>query len=93
MRETLTVLAGLLVLALLAALIGPGFVDWRDYRPQFEARIASALGVETRIAGGIGQGKMKYLPRELGLALEPMRAIKRALDPSNILNPGKIFTL
>lgn len=59
MRETLTVLAGLLVLALLAALIGPGFVDWRDYRPQFEARIASALGVETRIAGGIG---LRLLP-------------------------------
>ncbi len=39
LRETLTVLAGLLVLALLAALIGPGFVDWRGYRPQIEARL------------------------------------------------------
>ncbi len=59
MRETLTVLAGLLVLALLAALIGPGFVDWRGYRPQIEARLASALGVETSIAGGIG---LRLLP-------------------------------
>ena len=42
MRETLTVLAGLLVLVLLTALIGPGFVDWRGYRPQIEARLASA---------------------------------------------------
>ncbi|MDP3321570.1 MAG: AsmA family protein, partial [Bosea sp. (in: a-proteobacteria)] len=59
MRETLTVLAGLLVLALLAALVGPGFVDWRDHRPQFEERLASALGVETRIGGGIG---LRLLP-------------------------------
>lgn len=42
---------------------------------------------------GIGQGKMKYLVKELGNGLEPMRAIKSALDPNNILNPGKIFTL
>ncbi len=59
MRESLTVLAGLLVLALLAALIAPGFVDWRGYRPQIEARLTQALGVETRIAGGIG---LRILP-------------------------------
>ena len=39
-----------LAAVLLAALIGPGFVDWRGYRPQIEARLASALGVETSIA-------------------------------------------
>jgi D-lactate dehydrogenase (cytochrome) len=34
---------------------------------------------------------MKYLPRELGAtALDAMAAIKRALDPQNIMNPGKI---
>ncbi|CAH1675075.1 AsmA family protein [Hyphomicrobiales bacterium] len=54
MRESLTVLAGLLVLALLAALIGPGFVDWRAYRPQIEARLSEALGVETQVGGAIG---------------------------------------
>ncbi len=59
MRETLTVLAGLLVLTLLAALIGPGFVDWRSYRPQIEARLSAALGVETSVAGGIG---LRLLP-------------------------------
>ncbi len=42
---------------------------------------------------GIGQGKMKYLEPELGAAtLGAMRAIKQALDPHAIFNPGKIFT-
>ena len=40
---------------------------------------------------GIGQGKQKYLQAELGPeALDAMRALKRALDPQNIFNPGKI---
>lgn len=41
---------------------------------------------------GIGQGKMPYLIKELGAATEFMGAIKQALDPQNILNPGKIIT-
>jgi D-lactate dehydrogenase (cytochrome) len=40
---------------------------------------------------GIGQGKAKYLERELGAgAMAMMQAIKRAVDPHNILNPGKM---
>jgi len=43
---------------------------------------------------GIGQGKMKYLEAELGApTLNVMRAIKRAIDPDNIMNPGKIIKL
>ena len=42
---------------------------------------------------GVGQGKMKYLEREHGPGLEIMRAIKRAIDPRNIMNPGKIVTV
>src|SRR5258708_22241573 len=41
---------------------------------------------------GIVQGKQKYLLAELGPeAIEAMRALKQALDPHNIFNPGKIL--
>lgn len=43
---------------------------------------------------GIGLHKMDFLVDETGAgAIDMMRAIKRALDPKNILNPGKIFAL
>lgn len=40
---------------------------------------------------GIGQGKMSFLEEEAGSSLELMRTIKRAVDPGNIFNPGKIL--
>lgn len=40
---------------------------------------------------GIGQGKIKFLKRQAGAAVEVMAVIKRALDPDNIFNPGKIM--
>ncbi|MDF1718322.1 MAG: FAD-linked oxidase C-terminal domain-containing protein [Antarcticimicrobium sp.] len=40
---------------------------------------------------GIGQGKRPYLEKELGAATKYMAAIKSALDPDNIMNPGKII--
>jgi D-lactate dehydrogenase (cytochrome) len=40
---------------------------------------------------GVGQGKIKYLSVEHGRGLDVMRAIKRTIDPTNIMNPGKIF--
>jgi len=36
-------------------------------------------------------GKIDYLVEEHGAALEVMKAIKRALDPDNRMNPGKLF--
>jgi D-lactate dehydrogenase (cytochrome) len=59
----------------------------------FNARlIERALAMEGTCTGehGVGQGKMKYLKAEHGEALGVMRSIKHALDPDDLMNPGKI---
>jgi D-lactate dehydrogenase (cytochrome) len=59
----------------------------------FNARLVErALAMEGTCTGehGVGQGKMKYLKAEHGEALGVMRSIKHALDPNDLMNPGKI---
>lgn len=57
--------------------------------------VERALAMDGTCTGehGIGLGKQQWLVAELGAAVDQMRLIKRALDPQNILNPGKIFAL
>ena len=58
--------------------------------------VARALRLEGTCTGehGIGLGKIDFLLSETGNgAVDMMRTIKRALDPKNIMNPGKIFSL
>lgn len=51
-----------------------------------------AISMEGTCTGehGIGQGKRRYLEKELGEATSLLRTIKAAIDPDNIMNPGKI---
>jgi len=51
---------------------------------------ALAMGGTCTGEHGVGLGKMKYLEAEHGAALETMRLLKRALDPDNRMNPGKM---
>jgi D-lactate dehydrogenase (cytochrome) len=58
--------------------------------------VARALKLEGTCTGehGVGLHKMEFLVTETGAgAVDMMRTIKRALDPKNIMNPGKIFQL
>src|SRR3954471_23243858 len=76
-------------------------VDPDDPRETQRAREVHRRMVERAIAfdgtctgeHGVGIGKMEFLEGELGDAVDVMRAVKLALDPHNIMNPGKIFSL
>jgi D-lactate dehydrogenase (cytochrome) len=77
-------------------LIDPADATERANVQDFLDRLADrALRFEGTCTGehGVGQGKIGYLAAEHGLGVDVMIAIKKALDPLNILNPGKIFAI
>ncbi len=78
-------------------LIDPDSLEERKIAEDLNHKlVARALRLEGTCTGehGIGLGKMDFLLTEAGDgAVEMMRSIKRALDPKNIMNPGKIFSL
>src|ERR1700736_651069 len=50
-QTTLLGLAIAFIIALVAALIGPYFIDWNQFRPQFEAEASQIIGTPVRVAG------------------------------------------
>jgi D-lactate dehydrogenase (cytochrome) len=78
-------------------LIDPGKPKEREVAEKLNhSLVTRALRLEGTCTGehGVGLHKMDFLVTETGLgAVDMMRSIKRALDPKNIMNPGKIFTL
>ncbi|MGZ5874585.1 MAG: AsmA family protein [Bradyrhizobium sp.] len=53
MQTTLLGLAIAFIIALIAALIGPYFIDWNRFRPQFEAEATQVIGAPVRVAGAL----------------------------------------
>ena len=60
-----------------------------------ERMVMRALAMDGTCTGehGVGYGKMGFLEAEHGEAISVMRDLKRALDPKNIMNPGKIVRM
>jgi len=80
-----------------AYLIDPHIPEEREAAERLNLQLVTrALSLDGTCTGehGIGLHKMGFLVSEAGAgAVDAMRTIKRALDPKNIMNPGKIFSL
>ena len=81
----------------IAYLVDPAKPEEREVAERLnEGVVMRALAVDGTCSGehGVGLHKMGFLVKEAGEdAIGMMRTIKRALDPKNIMNPGKIFAL
>jgi D-lactate dehydrogenase (cytochrome) len=81
----------------LAYLVDPTIPEERETAERLNRELVMrALAMEGTCSGehGVGLHKMDFLVTEAGVgAIDMMRTVKRALDPKNIMNPGKIFTL
>jgi glycolate oxidase len=54
-------------------------------------KLALKMGGTTTGEHGVGVARSPYMAQEHGPALGVMKTLKRAVDPKNIMNPGKIF--
>ena len=77
-------------------LVRPGNESDLEEAKKFNERVVNrALAMEGTCTGehGIGFGKMRSLRKELGEAVDLMASLKRAIDPENLMNPGKVVAL
>jgi len=106
-RETKRDLATTYLMAPLVGHVGDGnfhlvlLIDPEDPKDIAEAErinerlVNRAISMGGTCTGehGVGSYKMKFLNREHGEAVELMKLLKRAIDPKNIMNPGKVVVL
>ena len=78
MQTTLLGLAIAIIIALVAALVGPYFIDWNQFRPQFEAEASRIIGSPVRVSGELDA---RLLPT-------PSLRLRSAVVGAN--DPGKI---
>src|SRR5258706_1920715 len=77
-------------------LVRPGNESDLEEAKKFNERVVNrALAMEGTCTGehGIGFGKMRSLRQELGEAVDFIASLKRAIDPENLMNPGKVVAL
>jgi D-lactate dehydrogenase (cytochrome) len=74
-------------------LLGPDQIAEADEFAERLVERAQGMGGTCSGEHGVGSGKKKYLKAEHGEGLEVMRTLKRALDPDNRMNPGKVVDL
>ena len=69
--------------------------EMRRAKEHADRMVLRAISMEGTCTGehGVGYGKIEFLAAELPEAVPVMRAVKRALDPDNIMNPGKLFRM
>jgi D-lactate dehydrogenase (cytochrome) len=69
--------------------------ELRRAKEHADRMVLRALSMDGTCTGehGVGYGKMEFLAAELPEAIPVMRAVKQALDPDNIMNPGKLFRM
>jgi D-lactate dehydrogenase (cytochrome) len=80
----------------LVILIDPNRAEDLEESERLNTRLVQrALSMDGTCSGehGVGIGKRRFLAEEHGEAMQAMRMVKRALDPQNIMNPGKIVDL
>lgn len=80
----------------LVVVIDPNDVDEMSRAMALNGRLverAIAMGGTCTGEHGVGYGKIDYLEAEHGEAISAMRDLKRAFDPDNIMNPGKIIRI
>lgn len=66
--------------------------DWDRLKPAVEELVNTAMEMKGTLSAEHGSGltRAPHMERQLGPGLDVMRVIKKALDPENILNPGKM---